>query len=256
MSTQKTTLKNIFLIGIFLFISTVTFAQKSQADTLVINTVKGKMILISDSLAYFKNANTMVLINKALEQVKDSLPKTDSLKKKERLPKDSLYSKVLPSRQILAVGGNLGAGIVLGNLNPQWALSIDFATQRQDYYAKNVATPHYTFINLALTGTWFFEKPNQFVSAQHFHNIFLEASIGNRFNNFKTNGFKNMNEASFGVGYLVRERGNYFGANTFKLYVSYVPKNSFVGFKPEVFFTNNFKTVYPGISLKLVLPGR
>ena len=90
MSTLKTKLKSSFLLIVILFISAIAFAQKPQADTLVINTAKGKVILISDSLLYFKGPNTLVLINKALEQVKDSLPKTDSLKKKPlRFPKTS-----------------------------------------------------------------------------------------------------------------------------------------------------------------------
>lgn len=255
MSTLKTKLKSSFLLIVILFISIAAFAQKPQADTLVINTAKGKMILISDSLLYFKGPNTLVLINKALEQVKDSLPKTDSLKKKPlRFPKDSLYSKILKKKKTFLLGANFGSGLMLGRIVPQWGLSLDFAPQRQDFYYKRSNITSYTFINFAINSNCFFEKANQNAENQNFQNLFIEASLGNRINNLKVKKSRLINEFSFGAGYLILDRGNYFGNNTFKLFGTIVPDGSFIGFKPEVFITNNFKTIYPGLSLRLVLP--
>ena len=255
MSTLKTKLKSSFLLIVILFISAIAFAQKPQADTLVINTAKGKVILISDSLLYFKGPNTLVLINKALEQVKDSLPKTDSLKKKPlRFPKDSLYSKILKRKRTFLLGANFGSGLMLGRIVPQWGLSLDFAPQRQDFYFKRNTIATYTFINIAVNSNWFFEKANQTVETQYLQNLFIEASFGNRINNLNPKRLRQINEFSLGVGYLIQERGNYFENNTFKLFGTIVPNGSFIGFKPEIYFTDNFKTIYPGLSLRLVLP--
>jgi hypothetical protein len=196
----------------------------------------------------------MVLINKALEQVKDSLPKTDSLKKKERLPKDLLYSKVLENKKIIALSFDLGSSVVFGKINPNWGLGIDFAPQRQDFYSKGLPRPTYSFINLGISNITFFEKANQASKTQIFNNLFIEASIGNRINNKNATGLRLLNEASIGAGYLISEKGNYFDRdNRFKLFCTIVPNGWFIGFKPEMYLTGNYKTNYMGLTLKLII---
>ncbi len=52
-----------------------------------------------------------------------------------------------------------------------------------------------------------------------------------------------------GVGYLVSEQGGYFGPNTFKLSLDLAgkPRHGTLHLIPELIFTDNFKTIFPGL---------
>lgn len=244
----------IHLFAFLLFSSSLAICQVKTPDTLVVNSKPGKIILISDSIAKFKTANVQSIINKAIDQIQDSLVVKDStLKKKTRLPKDSLYSKILKTKQVFAIQLKGGGAFVVGKFTPEVGIGIDFAPQRQDFYWKRSHQGDYTFINLSISSLMFFEKPNNGPS-QIFRNYFVEGSFGNRINNIKLTGVRLVDEFSFGVGYLVKQQGDYFGENTTKLFFTLVPKNSFIGFKPEMYLTNNFKTSYIGLSFRLITP--
>ena len=253
MSILNLKLKNKLLVTL-IFCSSLAFCQEKVPDTLVVNSKAGKIILISDSIAKFKTANVQTIINKAIDQIRDSLVVMDSLfKKKTRLPKDSIYSKVLKTRQVFAFQLKAGGAFAAGRFAPELGYGIDFAPQRQDFYFKDSPQPNYTFINLSLSSLWFFEKPNNEVP-EIYRNIFLEASFGNRINNSKATGVRLIDEFSFGAGYLVQQKGNYFEQNTLKLFLTFVPKNSFIGFKPEMYFFDNYKLSYLGMSIRFISP--
>lgn len=252
MSTQKL---KINLIAILILSSSLAICQVKTPDTLVVNSKPGKIILISDSIVKFKTANVQSIINKAIDQIKDSLFVTDTLKKKTRLPKDSIYSKVLKTKKTFYPQLKAGGAFAAGRFAPELGFGIDFAPQRQDFYYKGSVQPNYTFINLSLSSLWFFEKPNNEVP-EIYRNIFLEASFGNRINNSKATGVRLIDEFSFGAGYLIQQKGNYFEQNTLKLFLTFVPKNSFIGFKPEMYFYDNYKLSYLGMSIRFISPLR
>lgn len=254
MSIKKSQLKNILFLILFFGKITMVLGQTSIPDTLLINTKQGKIILVSDSILNFKKLDTKKIIDKAISQIQDSIVLTDTTVKKQRLPKDSIYSKVLKKKEVFLLQLKGGGAFAAGRFTPTLGLGIDFAPQRQDFYWRNSKQPNYTFINLSLTSFWFFDKP---LNGQNeiFQNNFLEGSFGNRINTSKVTGVRLIDEFSFGAGYLIKQRGNYFGENTTKLFITIVPKNSFVGFKPELYFTNSFRSTYLGLSFRLITPG-
>ena len=254
MSTQNLKLK-INLLTFLLFCSSFAICQIKFPDTLVVNSKPGKIILISDSILKFKTADVQSIINKAINKVRDSLIVIDTtLKMRPRLPKDSLYSKILKNKQIFVLQLKGGGAYAAGRFSSELGFGIDFAPQRQSFYFKRSPFPgDYTFINLSFSSLMFFEKPINGPS-EIFRNYFVEGSFGNRNNNSRANGVRLVDEFSFGVGYLVNQQGNYFGRNTTKVFLTIVPKNSFVGFKPELYLTNNFKTSYLGLSFRFITP--
>jgi hypothetical protein len=239
-------MKIIKLLSILLLIMLNTsYAQKANPDTLIINTKSGKIILIGDTLQKFSSFNSNQLITNALFKIKDSL----SIAEKKAIYKqhhDSLYTRHNISKFPFRLLPVVGLGLVRDKVSPFLGLSLDFAPQRQDYYYKGGWM--YTFINVAVVPYFTFER-DHLDAYKTYHNVFLEGSFGNRINNAK--GYGSVSEFSFGTGYLIRKRGTYFGSNTFKLFTTIGIKNSFVKVRPELLFTDNLKTVFPGIGIKL-----
>lgn len=238
------TIKLLFVLVVMVLSN--SFAQKSNPDTLVINTKSGKIILIGDSLQKFSAFNSNQLINDALYKIRDSL----TLAEKKALYKqhrDSLYSRKINNKFPFRLLPVVGLGLVRDKVSPFLGLSLDFAPQRQDYYFKGSGM--YTFINIAAVSYFTFEKDN-LNAYKTYHNVFLEGSLGNRINNAKDYG--KVSEFSFGVGYLMRKNGPYFEYNMFKVFITVGIKNSFVKVKPELLFDSNFKTAFPGIGIKIL----
>lgn len=221
------------------------FARQANPDTLVIGTKKGKIILVSDSLPHFNALNANELITKALYQVRDSL----TLEEKKAVYKKlraNQYSRIVKNKFPFRILPVVGLGLVREKISPFLGLSLDFAPQRQDYYFKKGG--EYTFINVAFTPYFTFEKDNTNTYITN-RNLFMEASLGNRINN--ANNYGMFSEISAGLGYLIHRSGNYFDKNTFKIFVTIGIKNSFVKVKPELLFTGDFKTAFPGMGIKI-----
>jgi hypothetical protein len=252
MSTKNSRLKSILFV-FFILLSSMVFGQEKTPDTLIVNSKAGKIILISDSIAKFKTSNFQSIINKAIDLVKDSVigNVNNSFKGKSVLPKDSIFYKVLKKKEIFLLQVKAGGAFAAGRFTPELGFGIDFAPQRQYFYWRKAKQPNYTFINLAISSYWFFEKPVN-VQTQTFNNIFLEASFGNRINNKNATGVRLIDEFSFGAGYLIQQRGNYFKQNTTKLFLNFVPKNSFVSIKPELYLYDSYKVSYLGLSFRFI----
>lgn len=245
MKTQTHLYKKIALsILVLLSFSISSFAQQKTPDTLIINTKAGKIILVSDSLQKFNSIGTDLLIRKSIYSVHDSLSETKEARAK-RLYKER-FTRIINNKFPLRILPNIGIGTIRDKVSPLLGLSIDFGPQRQDYYLKNFG--HYTFINLAANMSFSYTKDalNKYHTDQ---NLFIEASMGNRVNNF-TNNVGMFSEASFGLGYLAHNEGSYFEGNTFKVFFSVGLYKSFVKIKPELYITNNFSKAFPGITLK------
>ncbi|MBO9562776.1 MAG: hypothetical protein J7621_08385 [Niastella sp.] len=240
---------SVFLIGALVLSCLLpygAFARQTPPDTLVINTRLGKIILISDSLQRFKAVNNDVLIRKALEMnTKDSLGR---IQERTSVQASGTPAKKRPGQtRVFKLLPAFGAGLIRDKISPFLSLSLDFAPQRQDYYLKY--SPEYTFINLGVSS--FFTFLEDEAGAFHTnHNIFLEGSLGNRMNN-NVNNYGNFSELAAGIGYLVYKEGTYFKGSTWKLFVSIGIKRSFIRIRPELYITDNFRKVFPGLTLKM-----
>lgn len=245
MKTQTQLHKKIMLcIVILLSLSISSFAQQKTPDTLIVNTKAGKIIFISDSLQSFNNVATEALIKKSLLEIRDSLTETQK-EKAIRIWKER-FTWIIPHKHNFRLLPAAGIGTIREKMSPFLALSLDFAPARQDYYLKKGGS--YTFLNLAVANFFTFEKnfANDYITN---NNLFIEASIGNRLNNFNEN-FGRISEASAGIGYLAYNQGNYFNRNTFKIFGSIGLYKSFIKIRPELYITDNFSKAFPGITLK------
>jgi hypothetical protein len=80
---------------------------------------------------------------------------------------------------------------------------------------------------------------------------FLSLDLGNAFGNRKTQiGERSVTWQTLSVGYLINKQGNYFGDNTWKASLSLTGRK-LSGFHviPEIYFTDNFKSVFPGLRI-------
>lgn len=240
---MNATLKFLPLLLLLIFTYKSSVAQK-KPDTLVIKTKKGQIILISDTLKNFNNLKVDSIIRVALEDVNDSLSEVNNLAEHKRI-RSLQYTRQLKKTFPLRLLPSIGLGTVRDKLSPILGLSIDFAPQRQDYYYKKGAG--YTFINLAINSFFTFQENETKYTT--FNNVFIEGTLGNRMNNKIDNGL--FTEISAGVGYLLHKEGIYYGSNTIKLFANIGLKNSFIKVRPEVYITDNFQNLMPGISIKL-----
>ena len=122
----------------------------------------------------------------------------------------------LPSHH-LAAYGNIGAGLVRNTLTPNADLGISYI----NYYRREYS-----------------------VSDNWFINIESGSSYDDQMLGVKIRGF------SVGAGYLAVEKGNYFKGTTVKVFAS-VRLMSGIRICPELIATNNFKQVFPGITVKI-----
>lgn len=230
-------------ILVLVSLSLNSLAQQKTPDTLIINSKAGKIILVSDSLQRFNKIGADVLIKNSLFEVRDSLSETKK-EKAIRVWKER-FTWIIPHKHNFRILPAFGIGTIREKMSPFLALSLDFAPARQDYYLKNGGS--YTFLNLAINSSFTFEKNvNDYITNK---NIFIEASMGNRLNNFNKD-FGRISEASFGFGYLAYKEGDYFKGNTFKIFATIGLYKSFIKIKPELYFTDSFSKVFPGITLK------
>ncbi|RZM25357.1 MAG: hypothetical protein EOO88_19585 [Pedobacter sp.] len=225
-------------------------------DTLVLKTKTGEqLILIGGDLNKFRTLRTDSMISRALYRMRDSLAKSKS---GPLLQKDSIFrvgtpaqrfTKVLQGRQVFLLQPLVGAALIKDKLSPYFSLAIDFAPQRQDYYTR--AWPGmYTYLNIAASAYYLFDRAEN--TNRTSTPIFIDLSLGNRMNNGRVRQSR-FDEFGFGVGYLVRNEGDYFQRNTFRLFGHFIASNSVLRFSPELYITDNFKRVFPGISLDIRL---
>ena len=237
-------MKKLFypLIIILSLCINAAFAQKTP-DTLVISTKNGQIILVSDSLSNFATMQTDPLIKKALIQALNSPAEANALRAKMKIPKDSLYTKIIKKRKF-RVTEEFGAGLIRDKMSPTVAIGIEFAPQKQDYYRKKNGM--YSFLSLsAHASTTFRQEGNKYQADQ---NTFLQFTLGNKMN--PGSGYNSVTEYSSGIGYLIQRSGNYFEGNTFKLFVNFgLPKSSII-ITPEFYFIK--KNAFPGLTIKLV----
>ena len=108
---------------------------------------------------------------------------------------------------------------------------------------------YYHVFNLVAQPLFFFDKD---AAGNHYiyDNWFINAEFGEEERDRKKDNFPNM---SMGVGYLAFKKGDYFKGNTFKFYLSITNVKGILTYSPELIFTNDFKQIFPALSVKVRL---
>ncbi|SDM08772.1 hypothetical protein SAMN05421823_110124 [Catalinimonas alkaloidigena] len=130
----------------------------------------------------------------------------------------------------LEITGGAGVGVVRDKLVPDLALNFAFRFSK-----KAQPSAHYFAVSPSLH--YFFARQPE-GNYKMDVNTFVSVAYARRFP---------QSIVGLGAGYLVRNKGDYFGDNTIKLFgwLGGVEKNYRV--YPELIITDNFKTVFPGI---------
>jgi len=134
----------------------------------------------------------------------------------------------------IALFFNTGAGLVRDKLVPEIGLAVALMqNMRGTRYYGLAGTMHYFFDRREDGGYQMFI--NTFVTLELAQSFSREGKVWQK----------------IGIGYLVSRQGNYFGENTFKLTLDLAgkPRHGTLHLIPELIFTDNFKTIFPGIRL-------
>lgn len=146
----------------------------------------------------------------------------------------------LPNRHI-AFYANMGMGVTRNELTPSADAGLT--------YLKYVANSHteYFFTSLYVSSLFFFERDANRTFYVH-DNWFVNIVSGNSFDK-EILGLR-LRGISVGGGYLIYGNGDYFRNTTIKIF-SGLRLNSGLTLSPEVIATNNFKQIFPGMTLKI-----
>jgi|GEM_PF-2335837 len=129
---------------------------------------------------------------------------------------------------------NSGAGLVRDRLVPEIGLGLALQLNRGRRGSR--------YVGLNGTMHYFFERRDD-GRHQMFINTFLTLELAHSFSR------EGKLWQKVGIGYLVSEQGGYFGPNTFKFTLDLTgkPRHGTLHLIPELIFTDNFKTIFPGI---------
>jgi hypothetical protein len=137
----------------------------------------------------------------------------------------------------LIINGGVGAGLVKNTLAPMGEIGIEI-----DKRWRGNPTGGNDFIRLSTTPYFFFDKSAQNTTVVN-DNWFVNLEFGYY-------NAKGKNRFSMGAGYLYAEKGDVFQKQTYKAFVNM--QMGRVTVAPEFICNNNFKQIYPGITLKLL----
>jgi hypothetical protein len=150
--------------------------------------------------------------------------------------KDGKRKLVLRAKQIkldqISLFFNTGAGLVRDKLVPEIGLGVALLQNRRGTrYFGLTGSMHYFFDRLE-DGKYKMSI-NTFVTLELAQTFSREGKVWQK----------------VGIGYLVSEQGGYFGKNTFKLTLDLAgkPRHGALHLIPELIFTDNFKTIFPGV---------
>ena len=134
----------------------------------------------------------------------------------------------------IALFGNTGVGLVRDRLVPEIGLGLALQLKR--------SRPGIKYIGLNGSMHYFFERRDD-GRYKMFINTFVTLELAQSFSK------EGKLWQKVGIGYLVSEQGGYFGPNTFKLTLDLTgkPRHGTLHLIPELIFTDNFKTIFPGI---------
>ncbi len=137
----------------------------------------------------------------------------------------------------LVIDGGVGVGLVKNTLAPMGDIGIEISK-----HWRGLPTSGNSFLRLSTTPYFFFDKDaknNTVVNDNWFVNL-----------EFGYYNAKGKNRFSMGAGYLYAERGNVFQKQTYKAFVNM--QLGKITVSPEFICNDNFKQIYPGITLKFI----
>ena len=145
--------------------------------------------------------------------------------------------------RFLSVNATIGVGLVRNTVTP----TADIGIQYNKYWYPDM----HNLFRLSVSPYCFFDKDAQgnFILND---NWFINADIGSSYDNGQTGyvGGWFGKECTFGVGYLFAGKGGYFKNSTFKLFTDVMQIRG-ITIVPEFIFTNDFKQIFPGITVKV-----
>ena len=145
-----------------------------------------------------------------------------------------------PKSHFFSVNGNIGAGFVRGALSPVWEAGIQY----NQYWSGSF---EHNFYRLSVSPYYLFDRDvnrNLIVN----DNWFVNVDMGTIYTN-NQRGWAGR-AATFGVGYLVAQKGGYFRNTTFKVFTDIILMKGFT-IVPEFVFTNDCKQIFPGVTVKV-----
>jgi hypothetical protein len=146
----------------------------------------------------------------------------------------------MPHRHF-AFYANMGMGVTRNMITPSADAGITYLK-----HVRNSNTTYY-FTCLYVSPLFFFERDANREFYVH-DNWFINLVSGNSFDE-EILGFK-LRGISLGGGYLALQNGDYFKGTTIKVFAG-LRMMSGLTLYPEVIATNNFKQIFPGMTLKV-----
>lgn len=137
--------------------------------------------------------------------------------------------------------GNIGVGLVRNKLAPMGEAGLEYRW----YWVKG--EPNYASVAIFTAPYFLFEK-NIDGTYHTYDSWFINAAVG-EFAEMKNVG-KGDQKMFMGVGYLVNPNGMAFRNTTMKLFMS-IRLMNVITVAPELIATDNFKSIFPGITVKV-----
>ena len=227
----------------------VTFCLNNYTDLDTLLNNKGLVTAIVDTMRkviipkrvnpehnFPNNANTQSTVEYYPYRKENKLQTTNII-----MPSSGLVPDGTVKKHGVKVNAKVGAGLVRNSLSPM----VDLGVQYNTYWGWGA--PDVSLFRVSATPFYFFDRDqhNNFTVND---NWFVNASIGSIYENADPEWLGN--EHTIGVGYLVFEKGGYFKGPTFKIFtdLQIVKRLTIV---PEVIVTDNFKQIFPGITVKV-----
>ena len=150
---------------------------------------------------------------------------------------------IKPKGKFFSVNASFGAGLVGNQISPM----MDAGIQYNRYWRPGNFSDHNVY-RLSASPYFFFnrdEKGDLVVQDNWFINIDVgEVDERNQYGWYGK-------AATFGVGYLALQKGDYFKGTTMKIFTDIIFIKGLT-VVPELIFTNNFRQVFPGITVKVL----
>ena len=141
----------------------------------------------------------------------------------------------------IVLDANAGIGLIRNTLTPM----ADFRLMYLDKWRKGNGSKDASHFGIAFSPYFFFDKDATGGYRVH-DNWFLSLEAGEN----SKSGEKTANMYA-GLGYLIRQNGDYFKGATMKFYLGFKMHKNIITICPEIIATDNFKQIFPGVTLKI-----
>lgn len=189
---------------------------------------------------HFPKENDTFLQKRNLEKYSSAMRfvKFNELLNKE----NSQFRTFGPVNRKFAAYGNISTGLVRNTLCP----GAEAGITNLSYYRRGQQA-NYEFTSLYLSSLYFFginSAGAQIVNDNYFINLESGSTEDQDMIGVKVRG------VSAGIGYLFMQKGDYFKETTLKLFMG-LRLQSGLTLYPEIIATNDFKQIFPGMTLKI-----